>query len=349
MARPCYIDSRSVRLLVSATAAAVLISACAGGAPAPAGPPAHAGGPYPLGTLRTTAAVDPTCPPGHACQGMTVTCPNVAADAPGFLAVAEPTGTPRGVVVFFRGGDGRRWVLDAGRADLLQELGAAGFRVVQVRWAEPWLFSSPGEEAGADRLACRPATAVRWIHQTHFLPLGIARSESGRCGFCITGNSGGATQVSYALSHFGLDEILDAVIPTGGPPHAVLAKVCYRRPGEEQYWYREQTGSFLDRSSGFHEGGGPCDRQDPTYLPHWEREGVATGGSDYQHPRTRVHLLVGADDPMKMQAHASFYAERLRQAGSPWVTLETVPATPHDVLSTKVGREMFMSALLATR
>jgi hypothetical protein len=81
---------------------------------------------YPLGTLQTTAAVDPKCPPGHTCQGVVVTCPSVAADAPGFVAVAEPTGAPRGVVVFFQGGGGTGWVIEDGeQMALLNQLRAA--------------------------------------------------------------------------------------------------------------------------------------------------------------------------------------------------------------------------------
>lgn len=97
-------------------------------------------------------------------------------------------------------------------------------------------------------------------------------------------------------------------------------------------------------------------RGDSMYIKNWKRESVATGGSDYHHPRTRVHLLVGAEDFVMTDAgegwmlpHAELYLDRLRRAGSPWVTLEQIPGTKHGILATQAGRDMLRAALLAER
>lgn len=210
---------------------------------------------------------------------------------PAFVAVVSPTGTARGGVVFTSGSGRETWPIARGdRQDLLDQLRADGFNVVQLRGADNWLLSSPGDDAGTAHLGCRPATAFKWIHDVHFLPLGIARSANGRCGFCITGNSGGATQVSYPLSHYGLETILDAVLPTGGPPHAALAKACLVRPGEEAYWFGDGTRDFIDRGFGFFDGNGPCARRDPAFTARWEQESVATGGTRL-HPRANARAL----------------------------------------------------------
>ncbi len=331
--------------------AAVTLANCSG-RPSPTGvdePPPVTGATLALGTLRTTSAADPTCPPNSVCQGIEVSCPGVAQTAPAYIAVASPSGTPRGVVVFTTGSGGESWALTRGdRTDLLGDLRDDGFKVVQLRWAANWLVSSPGNDAGTAHLGCRPATAFKWIHETHFLPLGIARSVNGRCGFCITGNSGGATQVSYALSHYGLETILDAVVPTGGPPHAALAKACLLRPGEEAYWFADGTRDFIDRGFGFFDGNGPCARSDPAFGTRWERESVATGGSDYFHSRTRVHFILG-DQDVNMRAPNADYLARLRTAGSSWVSLEVAPNTKHAVLGSDAGRSMVRAAFLATR
>ncbi len=314
----------------------------AGGAPTP-------GATLPLGTLRTTTATDPTCPPNSVCRGIEVTCSGVTENAPAFVAIAAGTGAPRGVVVFTTGSGGETWALAQGeRTDLMDQLRADGFIVVQLRWAKNWLVSSQGNDAGTAHLACRPATAFDWIHQTYFQPLGIERSANGRCGFCITGNSGGATQVSYALSHYGLESILDGVVPTGGPPHAAMAKACLLRPGEEAYWYPDDTRAFLDRGFGFFDGNGPCSRHDAAFTARWNQESVATGGADYTHPRTRVHFVLG-DGDIGMRAPNSDYVARLRAEGSPWVTLEISPATQHAVLVSDNGRASVRAAFLATR
>lgn len=43
----------------------------------------------------------------------------------------------------------------------------------------------------------------------------------------MTDNSGGSSQVSYALELYGFEGILDAVIPTSNPPHAAQEKGCF--------------------------------------------------------------------------------------------------------------------------
>ena len=72
---------------------------------------------------------------------------------------------------------------------------------------------------------------------------------------------------------------------------------------------------------------------------------MATGGSDYNHPRTRITLLVGADD-RGQQPYANEYFTRLKAGGSPMVTLEIVPNTPHGTLGTVEGRAAVRAALL---
>ena len=51
---------------------------------------------------------------------------------------------------------------------------------------------------------------ARWVYDN------LHGGSSGAAS-CATGNSGGAMQVSFLLSHYGLEEILSAVVPTGGP------------------------------------------------------------------------------------------------------------------------------------
>lgn len=335
--------------IIALTATAVL-AACSSGTPSEPGdnvPPGSSV--YSLGTLRTTSAGVPECPAGSTCRSIEVSCPAVKTAAPAYLSVAEPTAPPRGTLLFTTGGSGMGWAFRArDREALMEQLLGDGFRIVQLAWATNWLESSPGDTAGTAHLGCRPATVVKWVHETYFLPLGIARSSNGRCGFCITGNSGGATQSSYPLSHYRLEEILDAVIPTGGPPHSALSKSCLLRPGEAGYQYPPNTREFLDRGFGFFDGNGPCVRQDPSFTNRWDQASVATGGTDYNHPRTRVHFVFGENDEAQ-QTVGGDYADRLRNEGSPWVTSEIAAATGHGTMGTEQGRSAIRAAILATR
>lgn len=338
--------ARSIAAIVLPVASAVLLACSGSGAPTS---PETVTGTHELGTLRQSVAVASDCPPNSICQSIEVTCPGVTGVAPAVVAVASPEGAPRGVVLFTSGAAGTGWALRSGDRQLLfDDLLADGFKVVQLAWATNWLESSPGNDAGTARLGCRPATVVKWVHETHFLPLGIARSSTGRCGFCITGNSGGASQSSYPLSHYDLESILDAVIPTGGPPHAALSKACLRKPGEEAYWFPDDTRHFIDRGFGFFDGDGPCFRSDPSFTERWIEASIATGGIDYEHPRTRLHFLVGEND-RGMQGPASDYVARLRSGGSPWVTHEIVPNTGHSTTNTTEGRAALRAAILASQ
>ncbi len=337
-------NSHSSAIVTTLLCAALLMTA----------PPGHvraqgSATPFPLGTIQPALATNAECPAGYTCSGFEVTCPSVTNPANGYLALAAHTqGTPRGLIMFFTGSRGTNWW--SSRPDafaLAEELRTLGFTIAQVRWEDSWLVSSPGNDAGTAHLGCRPATVIRHVYDNYYLPLGITLSRIGQAGFCITGNSGGASQVSYALSHYGLEDILNVVIPTGGPPHSALAKSLLNNPGEEGYGYSLDTRQFIDEGFGFFDGNGPGARQDPAFTPRWLAESIATGGSDYNHPTTRVHFIIGENDATGQQVVSSDYSNRLRNEGSPFVTVEIVPGTPHSIISTAAGRAALKAAILA--
>jgi hypothetical protein len=306
--------------------------------------------PWPLGTLTTNALTDSSCPPGYTCRGFTVTCPGVSNAINGFVALGPPQGAPRGLIMVFIGGGGTGWwsrQLPEMNA-LGEELRALGYLIVQVRWATDYLESSAGNDAGPAHLGCRSATIIKYVHDTWYLPLGVVKEGIGLPGFAVTGNSGGASQIGFALAFYGLDEILDVVVPTGGPPHSALAKSCLTNANERGYWFDLQTRQYIDRGFGFFTGDGPAARNDPAFLPRWLEESHSTGGTDYNHPRTRVHFIIGEQDG-QMQTIARDYYNRLRAGNSPFVTWEIAPGTPHLVASTEAGRAAIKNALLGVR
>jgi hypothetical protein len=249
--------------------------------------------------------------------------------------------------MFFTGGGGDEWWTRGSSSEqhqMAEELRSLGFTIVQLRWKINWLISSPGNDAGTAHLACRPATVIKYVYDNFYLPLGITK-QTGKAGFCITGNSGGSTQVSYALSHYGLENIIDVAIPTGGPPHAVLNKSCMNRPDEQAYWFPLDTRKFIDEGFGFFDGNGPAARNDVSFVPRWLAESVATGGSDYNHSTTRIHFLIGQTD-VNMQPLSRDYFERLKTAGTPFLSYDIVPNTGHGVQGTPEGRAAIKAAIL---
>lgn len=304
--------------------------------------------PLPLGTLSLTSDVEPNCPSGHTCHGFVVTCSGLQ-QAHGFLAYRSPSGTKRGLVMFFSGGYGTSW-WSGGQSDpaasFFQNLIQDGFMLVQVRWVDSWLTAAAGQDTGSSKLACRPATAVQWVYTNQYLPLGV-QNQLGRCGFCITGNSGGSSQVSYTLSHYGLEGILNAVIPTSGPPHAAQRKGCLRNSGETAYWYDASASQTIDSSYGFSGTNGPCSLHDASWTSRWDAESVDISGNDYYHPNTRIQIILGGQDNTSAPAHAQDYAARLQAAHTPYFTLQTVPTMPHTIQQSADGLAALHTALLA--
>jgi len=174
---------------------------------------------------------------------------------------------------------------------ILRDIRDAGFRSVQLQWLDSWLVSSPGEQAGQVRLACRPATVAAWIDE-HI------HQRSANQAFCATGHSGGAMQVSYMLTHYDLETIFDAVVPTGGPPSARLDRGCMRDDSENVSVGKIDYGvTVMDAGFGFlpegdpadnasyrQIGAGPCARGDAAFEDELRAASVASGDGDYAYP-----------------------------------------------------------------
>ena len=285
------------------------------------------------------------CPSGYTCLTFEVNCPG-SEPAKGTIAYAAHTADqPKGLIMLFKGGEGTSyWTNNAEAFQMAEDFRKEGYSIVQVKWIDSWLLSSPGIDAGIAHLAGRPATVIKKVYEEYFVPLETSAEGSNEIQFCLTGNSGGASQISYALSHYGLDTILDVVIPTGGPPHATLAKSMLQRPEEEEYWYDERRRDFIDKGFGFFDGNGPGVRLDTSFVKRWIEESVATGGNDYYHPNTRLHFIIGGND-REMYHVSRDYIYRLFEEGNPDITFEIVPGTPHNILKTEQGKAALFDAL----
>jgi hypothetical protein len=187
---------------------------------------------------------------------------------------------------------------------------------------------------------------IKWIHDQRFVPLGVPARPAGECGFCVTGNSGGASQISYALSFYGLETILDGVFPTSGPPHAAQDKGCLRRPGESLYFYGGNA-AIIDQAHGFTTTDGPCRRGDIGFLPRWLAESVDTGGQDFVHPATRLHFI-HSDFDVPSTPHGLDYIARLRAAATPLLREQVIVGMPHRLQLSAAGLDALFNAFMAT-
>lgn len=330
---------------------AVLIVALVGGSQLFGSPVEDGPRSFDIGAV-SDATPTADCLDGYSCDHVTIRCPGIEAPAAATVGVRQPSAAGKGMVAFFIGGRGVDWYsADGGRpaSQLMSELAASGYYVVEVKWDQdsPWLAASDGEDAGPARLACRPATLIDWIRDHEYLPLEIPDRPVGECGFCVSGNSAGASQVGYGLSHYGLEDLLDAVVLSGGPPHASQDKGCLARPEEGEFHYWPNHRRLIDSSYGFLHGGGPCETSDADFLTRWSSEGINTGGSDYVHPQTRVEFLFGSDDDTPAVALGLDYYARLSDAATPYVSSRTVRGAGQGMQDTSAGAEALYAAITA--
>jgi len=299
-----------------------------------------------LGTFRDASA-NGRCDPGFTCQGFEVTCPGVKAAATGMLGISKAPNA-HGVVVFFSGGLGNTWwgtTNQFAAGSTLSNLSQRGLTVVLVRWLDPWLYASPGEPVGPAALGCRPATATKWIHDNIYVPLGL-HPATGACGFCITGDSGGASQVSYVLTDYGLASIVNAAVIASGPPHAGIAPGCLHERSGSDLWYTSFSGPIIDGSYGYFQGG-PCESHDPTWAARWQADSLDTGGITFRFPDTRIIFLFGADDHSEGPPHGRLYLAKLQAAGQPLLSVQTVGGMGHLIENSSAGLSAEESSLLA--
>jgi hypothetical protein len=319
--------------------------------------------PRPLGKVEVLSGPTP-CSGGN-CYEIRVTCPEVAEPASARLKVTAVGDSPRGTILLTTGALGTQlYESTAETARILNDLSTAGFRTVQLQWINPWLLGSAGKEEGHARLGCRPATVARWVHDT-------LHQRSASTAFCATGHSGGAAQVSYMLSHYGLEEILASVVPTGGPPMARMDRSC-ARPDDKNagkngsMTFPEWATRIIDAGFGFLPPGGPqsfapnelapavgpCARDEPSFREKLRQASVASGDGDYVHPRTMVAFVFEAIDDSHAVAMGTTYHDLLIEKKSPLVQKTIIPDVSHSgpkgLYNNRSGADKVRDILLET-
>lgn len=299
--------------------------------------------PRPLGDVKLVSG--PSECDDFDCYEVEVSSPLLAETDSVLLRVGEPTASPsRGTIMFMGGGGGSvaLWG-DYGEyaGPVIEELRAAGFRTIEILWKRGWLTGARGQSEGPALLASRPATVMRWVYNN-------LHQQDDDCAFCATGNSGGSMLISYTLAHYGQANIFDAVVLTGGPPFGRIdLGLIHDDPDNEQYWFTAYATRVADDSFGFPpDSTGPGARNDPSFRKQFQDASISFGNWDYTYPKTMVSFLFGENERPVWVAQGMTYYNRLLEAGSPLVSVATVPNTPHRVRATKVGAEVIRDILL---
>lgn len=283
--------------------------ACAGESPtAPdplAAPPPPAASPVPLGPLPLGSAsgLDVPCPNGSP-QGptcITVTIDCASAPATAHLRVERPRTSARGTVVLTTDGDGtlyaRSRVHSPLAAGMIAQLVEAGLTVVEVAW-RPGLWGGPR----ARTRACGFATAARWIFD---------RIHQSGQPFIAQGNGNGASQIAFALAHYGAGGFIDLANLAGGPASCPLCAADGSVPFEP-------------------------------LLP--DSASAATHAMTFSYTATTVRLFLGDRESAAAASEAREFLSAVAGAKS-----ETVVSAGHEVEQSPAGVTALVSSAMAAR
>jgi hypothetical protein len=278
------------------------------------------------------------------------------------VAVTEPpTGVIlRGTVVFGTGGGGNGFYeADPVARAMMLRLSAGGWRLVQRGWdgfLAGWITGPGGMLAVSNRYA----SLLTWIHST-------IHSSDATKPFCATGNSGGSSELSYALARWGGGDLLDLAIPTSGPPIVALDHFCL--DGADSSWLAE-CGAALPAAALFPQvstswcsywsqpDGGtsmgpraavdsaytpatPCGSHDATARAQLLADSAVAPGAVFDYPLTKVDSLFGLLDIGEAVAGGHYYASKITSLHS----VQYVAMTGHPLFSTDAGAAAIESAI----
>lgn len=306
--------------------------------------------PRPIGTATFSAGNQ--CPPNSPiptsqCLHVVIkSCPGVA-DFQGELKISEPNGKVMGTVVLGTGGGGGSYYeLTFGQpaiTNVIQPLLAAGFRVIQRSWPgqDGWLMG-PG---GTSRLACRYATLLDAIHTNY---------QSPNTPLCISGNSGGSSEIGYVMAHYGMERIVDLAVPTSGPPHGRLDYGCLG--SNDQAWLQACNGvktcgnscyfvgpapGLIDESYGL--GTTHCQSKDAAWAATFRDDSVWSTFASLDYPRTEMRFIYGGGDCSEAVPLGRVYANAVVSAK----TITIVPNVQHALPAETAGAMQVYNDMIA--
>jgi hypothetical protein len=296
--------------------------------------------------------------------------------------VADPPNPIPGMVSLFSGVNGASWWVgpegDSTDDDLvfIEDLRIAGYRTAQVKWeveGEPmgvtapnsWLesHSTDPNEIGPQRMACRPATVIKYLWDEIYKPMLDAGdiTDTG-CGFCISGNSGGASQIAYSIVYYDLqnplthDVQIGGLFPTSGPIHTNIQLACNK---DEPDWLISPTGrgridaSYIwDLDDDEAETDGKCrdpDEDAQGWITTWTLDSIeelAPGGGVYSYPTTRVEMILGGLDDPVIWNHACEFFNMIEEPPTPKKVVR-VPGMDHRIQDSDVGLDRLYEAIVS--
>ena len=321
------------------------------------------------GDLGCVAVLDEmNCPSGpsnfangvNSCMTLSVQSPGVVPAILVELRITDPLPgvSLKGTVLLGSRGLGNIFYEDqvvdgSGANGVVQRLLDEGFRIVQRKWdGDGWFAENlptssqyTGQNHPMTDLANRYATLLHWVSQNS-PPDGA---------MIATGQSNGSSEIAYALSTWGAEEILDVAVLSSGPTMTYLDEICGSAPCGGAFPANVLTCSEpcpvagIEESSAFMAvciGTSTAEQMDGSILfpgdqvnPGADTSYISSSGRE-----TRTHIIIGSDDCPTVAPQMGF---AFFDAITSEKVLEFVPATGHTIQATIAGKRAIVNAVLA--
>jgi hypothetical protein len=279
------------------------------------------------------------------CIALRISCGGLAA-ADVHLRVWAPTQgtTVAGTLVLGMGGTGTDFVVpdnsNSVQGRMMEQLVQRGYRAIERAWVDGWWGAST-PNVGVAAPACRYVALIDWLADN--LP------ETGPT--CSFGNSGGSSEIGYALARHRLGDRIKLAVLGGGPPMARVdlgcagddaepgwmnecARIwsegqteCGRRP--IKCGYNQGIKAVFDQSY----GGSICSSPNANDLVRLRADSLVASNSTLDYPNTHVHVLHGRADCTEAPILGQLYYNEITSAKSQTRAAQT----PHRTISEANG------------
>jgi len=319
------------------------------------------------------------CPgfPDQNCYDLQVTCSQLVETLNVTLRVGDPTSgvSTVGTMIFFSGFDGTYfWDGIAGidpvtgeptshgqenfgetpaspdgviYEGIITDLRANGFRTVQLDWAKNWFQAKADVPEGLSKLACRPATIMKWTYDN------LHGGDEAQP-FCAEGHSNGASQLAYNMTRYGMAEYLDLAVFESGPNWTRIDQSCIQDdPAFSDIFFLSSSRNLVDISYGYFDAQDPqpCTPLDSSYRSILEYDSLGLGSWQFSYPNTMVAFLFGeldlAPNPPATRNSGRRFSDLLVANNTPlWMRLD-LPDSGHIIGNDPDGKLALENTLIS--
>ncbi len=256
-------------------------------------------------------------------------------DADCALRFFRGSGSNSGTVMLHSGTTGAEYISSSPEGlEFVANLIVRGYTVVDRKWLGGWFAAGYSIREAAQR----GALVADWVMTTGGTGGGLQGP------FRAYGNSGGAAEVAYGLTSYGMGDRWDRVVLGGGPPMTRLQYLCASPPPAA--WLQEAEAALQPYASQF--TCSPMTWTDPATVVCPVISGVAPGAlaeASVLHPGAttsfgcEVSMLLGSNDCTVATPQAAVFFTAISSAK----TISIVPGGEHFMPATAGGRAAILA------